>query len=355
MQYWIVTLLVLFLSALIFYGTSDYLFQLNNNSNVDTLEDALIEHLYGDMVESDWLNVKVQHSSWKGHLVVSKALKKSKNLREGGEHVDTEHELHAQTMVLIHGYGATSALAWRNTIPTIQGNESYNVIAIDLPGFGRTPGPLELLSASTTESFDMYCDYFDEIWRIYDLPPSFVVAHSIGGFIFTQCASRNPSLVSRLLLSNVPGFFSANGGYDYIWATFFTLGLPHTALRLAGPSFGRSIIDFFDTLLQLYIHPVILDYWHAVQIGSAMQCHVMIAKYITHQYYYAMGVGLAFPPLLNITNIPVAVLYGEEDPIAPPHIGEFIQNISGIPLHLVKASHVPYSTNSGRDFLKVRW
>lgn len=40
-----------------------------------------------------------------------------------------------QDIVLVHGYGATSALAWRNVLPKLC--KEYNVYAIDLPAFGR--------------------------------------------------------------------------------------------------------------------------------------------------------------------------------------------------------------------------
>ena len=40
-----------------------------------------------------------------------------------------------QTVLLVHGYGASSA-SWLPVIPTLA--ERYHVLAIDLPGFGRS-------------------------------------------------------------------------------------------------------------------------------------------------------------------------------------------------------------------------
>jgi 2-hydroxy-6-oxo-octa-2,4-dienoate hydrolase len=50
---------------------------------------------------------------------------------------------HKPDVLLLHGYGATSAFTWRLTIPAL--TEKFNVYAIDMPGFGRTEAPASLL------------------------------------------------------------------------------------------------------------------------------------------------------------------------------------------------------------------
>lgn len=43
----------------------------------------------------------------------------------------------AVTLLLVHGAGTTSALAWRTAFPLLT-RKGFDVVAIDLPGFGRS-------------------------------------------------------------------------------------------------------------------------------------------------------------------------------------------------------------------------
>ena len=106
-------------------------------------------------------------------------------------------------------------------------------------------------------------------------------------------------------------------------------------------------------ILNIDIHNKVLQYWHLVQLNNRMQSDVLIRKFIYHRVLYALGVGAGLPDLLNLT-IPVALLYGEHDYIAPPHQGLYISNLSGIPVYVMnQSSHVPYTVNNGEDFLDV--
>jgi pimeloyl-ACP methyl ester carboxylesterase len=135
-----------------------------------------------------------------------------------------------------------------------------------MPGFGRTPAPSSLLDAATElEILNLYCAFYSGFLDSLNITKPYVVAHSFGGFVFTHCAARWPRKISRLLLSDVPGFFSTNGGLDYYWATFFVLGLPHTLLRYIGSwghGFIATILDAFDVELDLKY----LDYWLLVGV-----------------------------------------------------------------------------------------
>jgi pimeloyl-ACP methyl ester carboxylesterase len=51
----------------------------------------------------------------------------------------------------------------------------------------------------------------------------------------------------------------------------------------------------------------------------------------------------------------VLLVSGSLDQISPPHQGQLIHEISGIPHVVVEgAGHVPYILNNGSDFLKVK-
>ena len=78
--------------------------------------------------------------------------------------------------------------------------------------------------------------------------------------------------------------------------------------------------------------------------------------FLKHRFFYTTATSLALVPLLVIqsSGVPVTTVYGELDPITPPHQGQLLWELGGIPTLLVTgAGHVPYMYNSGSDFVKV--
>jgi pimeloyl-ACP methyl ester carboxylesterase len=105
---------------------------------------------------------------------------------EGRQHGDAEPQL------LVHGLGASS-VTW---IEVLLGLAEFGpVVAVDLPGFGRTP-PVE------DESFTVpgYVDFVGEVadalgWERFTLH-----GNSMGGLVATIFAARHPERVQRLVL-----------------------------------------------------------------------------------------------------------------------------------------------------------
>lgn len=102
-----------------------------HRSDVQSLEDEVIFSLYGDNVRSAWKTLQVQtlhgiSEQWNTHYIES-----------------TRYSSDKPDVLLLHGYGATSAFTWRVTIPALV--DKFNVFAIDMPGFGRTEAPESLL------------------------------------------------------------------------------------------------------------------------------------------------------------------------------------------------------------------
>jgi pimeloyl-ACP methyl ester carboxylesterase len=70
-------------------------------------------------------------------------------------------------------------------------------IAPDLPGFGASPPPSEIIGA------DEYADMIVEILDFFDEPPV-LVGHSFGGRVAVCLAARHPDRVGPLVLTGVP-------------------------------------------------------------------------------------------------------------------------------------------------------
>lgn len=101
-------------------------------------------------------------------------------------------------VVLLHGSGAT-ALSWAPTIRRL--SDEYRVHAVDLPG---EPGP----STATRVPFrvDEQADWASQVVGALADRPAAVVGVSIGGWIASALAARNPELVAHLVLQSASGF-----------------------------------------------------------------------------------------------------------------------------------------------------
>jgi pimeloyl-ACP methyl ester carboxylesterase len=92
-------------------------------------------------------------------------------------------------IVLVHGAFGRAA-NWDRVAPDLRG-AGHSVEAIDLPGQGDDPTPVEEIT------LDRYAQRVCE--ALAEGPPAVLVGHSMGGMVITQAAARCPSLVARLV------------------------------------------------------------------------------------------------------------------------------------------------------------
>lgn len=95
------------------------------------------------------------------------------------------------TIVFLHGAGMD------HTVWLLQSryfaHHGYNALAVDLPGHGRSAGPL---LASVAELADWTVRLLDAA----GLALAALVGHSMGSLVALDCAARHPARVSRLAL-----------------------------------------------------------------------------------------------------------------------------------------------------------
>ncbi|MDW8148573.1 MAG: alpha/beta fold hydrolase [Roseiflexaceae bacterium] len=95
---------------------------------------------------------------------------------------------------LVHGW-ASSSYTWKPILPVLSCR--YRCVAIDLPGFGRSPAPTHPPTIT---------GYADLVARLIEHfspdQPVALFGHSMGGQISTALALRYPLLVERMVLLN---------------------------------------------------------------------------------------------------------------------------------------------------------
>ncbi len=104
-------------------------------------------------------------------------------------------------VVFVHGLGGN----WQNWLENIPHTaEGRRVVAMDLPGFGRSEMPREDISISG------YARLVDSLCEQLGLGAVAVVGNSMGGFIGAELAIAFPHRVERLVLASAAGLSSTN-------------------------------------------------------------------------------------------------------------------------------------------------
>jgi len=102
-------------------------------------------------------------------------------------------------VVFVHGL-AGSWQNWLEQLPTFA--RSHRVVALDLPGFGRSPMPLEQITIS------LYARVLEQVLAVLGIDAAAVVGNSMGGFVSTELAIAFPQRVERLMLAAPAGISS---------------------------------------------------------------------------------------------------------------------------------------------------
>jgi len=99
-------------------------------------------------------------------------------------------------LVLIHGF-MESIETWKYLIPKLSNN--YRIIAIDLPGHGKSNLSNELLN------IESYCETVLKLLQKLSIKKCFIVGHSMGGYVSLDFAENHIEMLSGLcLLHSVP-------------------------------------------------------------------------------------------------------------------------------------------------------
>jgi pimeloyl-ACP methyl ester carboxylesterase len=100
-------------------------------------------------------------------------------------------DLNKPTMVFIHGAGLDHSLFGLQS--RYFGYHGWNVLAVDLPGHGRSDGP-------PVASIGGMADW---IFSVVKAEKFSIVGHSMGALVAVECAARQPARVERVALIGV--------------------------------------------------------------------------------------------------------------------------------------------------------
>ncbi len=159
--------------------------------------------------------------------------------------LDVTPEQSTQTLVLVHGFGASNAW-WQHQIEPLARHQ--RVIAVDLRGHGRSDRPPD--GYTIAQQVD---DVAAVLQALAVRGPVVLAGHSMGGFVVTDLALHAPDLVSRLVLIATP--VAIRRRWLPVYARFL-MHYPDWLLRLLQPIYeqdpqGRGTADLL-ALKQLF-------------------------------------------------------------------------------------------------------
>lgn len=219
---------------------------------------------------------------------------------------------HAPPVLLVHGLGHNAHRDWAPVIAPLA--RQFHVIVVDLPGFGASPGGWEAYSFKALA---------DVLLQVLDLRApgrrAHVVGHSLGGAVSLYFAHAHASRVDRLVLVDAAGILLKTVFVQHI----ASMRTPQTGVapvdrflkglgeRLGGLRRGvfHDLDDRFDFSRWLAQNPNV----RYLLLGRHTQIEAGLGL-VEHDFTAAM----------RETRAPTTVIWGSEDPIAPPRTGRVL-------------------------------
>ncbi len=120
----------------------------------------------------------------------SEAPKGSHQISVNGVELFYHRQGRGPALLLLHGIGA-STYSWRFQIPTL--SPQFDVIALDLPGFGRSQKQPDF-----DYSLDWYSDIVDQFLHAIHVESCFITGSSMGGTIALNLLRKFPMRVKKI-------------------------------------------------------------------------------------------------------------------------------------------------------------
>lgn len=142
---------------------------------------------YGSGPDPAWL-----HVDWREHQRWVTVAERPVNVVDLGPR-------DAPVLLFVHGHSA----CWQHWLEQLVGPdgfaEHFRCVAVDLPGFGRSPMP------DGPVSIEAYGRTLDAVCDALDITAACVVGNSLGGFVAAELAISFPARVERLVLVAAAG------------------------------------------------------------------------------------------------------------------------------------------------------
>ena len=238
-------------------------------------------------------------------------------------------------VVLIHGLGNPGSRDWAKVIPALA--QSYDVYALDLPGFGLSDKGNHLYSPSN------YVRVLDAVLDGRPSRPFALIGHSMGGAVALAYAATYPHRVRRLIVVDAAGVLHRS-----VYGEFLARAAAERALGLDAPW-----LDSVIRMIQVRAENLPVMSGIALHLPEARQRllrgdpgAIAALALVEHDLSRALR-GIAAPTL---------IVWSSDDSIAPLRTGQALAAvIPGARLVIIPhAGHEPHLTMPERFNAVVR-
>ncbi len=226
-------------------------------------------------------------------------------LQVDGQSVHVQRAGRGEPVLLLHGFGG-STYCWREVMPRLA--ERFEVIAIDLNGFGYTERPRDRAAYTHTGQTDLILGVMDAL----NLPSAHVVGHSYGGGVALTLTVNHPQRVRSLALL--------------------------AAAPPGGSNPGQALTRLFSPIILWYVETFVLKPGPIRDaLRSAVVDDALITAEVANEYLKRLrveGFGDALAGLtaannraltdrqLTLSERRVLLIWGEGDTFVPLSVGE---------------------------------
>lgn len=226
----------------------------------------------------------------------------------------------SKTVIILHGWGDSSA-GWLEFGRRLAGK--YQVVIVDLPGFGKTDMPHEAWG------LDDYAAFVAHFLKKIDVVAFAVVAHSNGGAIAIRGLAGGQLQAERLALLSSAGVRSTYKGRKRV-------------LRLivkTGKALATPLPETFKRRLRRKLYTT---------VGSDM----LVAEHLQETFKRVVGDDVQADAAK--LGLPVILVYGENDVSTPPDYGRLLhERIDGSTLEIIGSAEHFVHKDKPQQVLKI--
>ncbi|RDW20316.1 alpha/beta hydrolase [Oceanobacillus arenosus] len=206
-------------------------------------------------------------------------------------------------IVLIHGF-VSSTYTFYRLIRLLE--KHYSIIAIDLPGFGRSEK-----STAFIYSYSNYAAIVAECIQYFKLDEVCIIGHSMGGQIALNTARIIPNKIKKLILLCSSGYLKSANRL-LIYSSYLPLFYLAVELHIKRKNVKENLQNVF------YNHALITDD-HIREFGRPLKEKNFYKSMVRLLRYREGDLTTA---QLQAIKTPTLLIWGEEDRVVPVNIGK---------------------------------